>query len=134
MKLVFCGTPQFAVPTLETLHGAGHEIALVVSQPDRPRHLFHSEAYGSYLIWQAPEQPVFIDTRIELYPIEQWRDYIDLGQAKNAATLLEKYAIDGLLLDAVRQKPLIEFARRDGGWVERYKDEHSVYFSRAARP
>lgn len=36
MKLVFCGTPQFAVPTLEALHAAGHAIALVVSQPDRP--------------------------------------------------------------------------------------------------
>ena len=36
MKLVFCGTPQFAVPTLEALLAAGHEIALVVSQPDRP--------------------------------------------------------------------------------------------------
>jgi methionyl-tRNA formyltransferase len=36
VKLVFCGTPQFAVPTLEALIAAGHEIALVVSQPDRP--------------------------------------------------------------------------------------------------
>lgn len=36
MKLVFCGTPNFAVPTLEALLAAGHEIALVVSQPDRP--------------------------------------------------------------------------------------------------
>ncbi|HZB89514.1 MAG TPA: methionyl-tRNA formyltransferase, partial [Terracidiphilus sp.] len=36
MKLVFCGTPRFAVPTLEALRGAGHEIALVVTQPDKP--------------------------------------------------------------------------------------------------
>lgn len=36
MRLVFCGTPRFAVPTLEALIAAGHEIALVVSQPDRP--------------------------------------------------------------------------------------------------
>jgi methionyl-tRNA formyltransferase len=36
MKLVFCGTPAFAVPTLEALLAAGHEVALVVSQPDRP--------------------------------------------------------------------------------------------------
>ncbi len=36
MKLVFCGTPGFAVPTLEALLAAGHEIALAVSQPDRP--------------------------------------------------------------------------------------------------
>jgi methionyl-tRNA formyltransferase len=36
MKLVFCGTPQFAVPTLKALLAADHEISLVVSQPDRP--------------------------------------------------------------------------------------------------
>jgi methionyl-tRNA formyltransferase len=36
VKLVFCGTPRFAVPALEALLGAGHEVALVVSQPDRP--------------------------------------------------------------------------------------------------
>jgi methionyl-tRNA formyltransferase len=35
MKLVFCGTPQFAVPTLEAVLAAGHEVALVVTQPDR---------------------------------------------------------------------------------------------------
>jgi methionyl-tRNA formyltransferase len=45
VRLVFCGTPQFAVPTLEALIGAGHEIALVVSQPDRPvgrEHQLHA--------------------------------------------------------------------------------------------
>ncbi len=36
LKLVFCGTPQFAVPTLEALLAAGHQIPLVVLQPDRP--------------------------------------------------------------------------------------------------
>ncbi|MGA2568987.1 MAG: methionyl-tRNA formyltransferase [Terracidiphilus sp.] len=36
LKLVFCGTPRFAVPTLEALLAAGHEVSLVVSQPDRP--------------------------------------------------------------------------------------------------
>ena len=36
MKLVFCGTPRFAVQTLEALCAAEHEIALVVTQPDRP--------------------------------------------------------------------------------------------------
>jgi methionyl-tRNA formyltransferase len=35
MKLVFCGTPEFAVPTLEAVISAGHEVALVVTQPDR---------------------------------------------------------------------------------------------------
>ncbi|KAA6458630.1 methionyl-tRNA formyltransferase [Acidobacteria bacterium AB60] len=36
MKLVFCGTPRFAVPTLEAIIAARHDIRLVVTQPDRP--------------------------------------------------------------------------------------------------
>jgi methionyl-tRNA formyltransferase len=37
MKLVFCGTPQFAEPTLRMLVGTGFEVALVVTQPDKPK-------------------------------------------------------------------------------------------------
>lgn len=37
LNLVFCGTPRFAVPTLEKLHAAGFRIHLVVTQPDRPK-------------------------------------------------------------------------------------------------
>ncbi len=37
LNLVFCGTPRFAVPTLEGLVAAGFQVSLVVSQPDRPR-------------------------------------------------------------------------------------------------
>lgn len=35
MKLVFCGTPEFAVPTLDAVLAEGHEVAMVVTQPDR---------------------------------------------------------------------------------------------------
>lgn len=37
MRLVFMGTPDFAVPSLRTLHEAGHDIAAVVTAPDRKR-------------------------------------------------------------------------------------------------
>jgi methionyl-tRNA formyltransferase len=36
MRLIFAGTPEFARVALERLHAAGHTIALVLSQPDRP--------------------------------------------------------------------------------------------------
>ena len=36
MRLVFCGTPDFAVPTLRAVLEAGHKISLVLTQPDRP--------------------------------------------------------------------------------------------------
>jgi methionyl-tRNA formyltransferase len=37
LQLVFCGTPNFAVPSLEKLAAAGFDIRLVVTQPDRPK-------------------------------------------------------------------------------------------------
>lgn len=37
MRLIFLGTPEFAVPTLERIAAAGHEVLAVVTQPDRPR-------------------------------------------------------------------------------------------------
>lgn len=36
MRLIFMGTPDFAVPSLERLLADGHEIRLVVTQPDKP--------------------------------------------------------------------------------------------------
>lgn len=36
MRLIFAGTPEFAAAPLRALHAAGHEIALVLTQPDRP--------------------------------------------------------------------------------------------------
>jgi len=36
VRLVFLGSPAFALPSLEALRSAGHEIALVITQPDRP--------------------------------------------------------------------------------------------------
>jgi methionyl-tRNA formyltransferase len=37
LHLAFCGTPQFAVPTLEKLVASGFRVDLVVTQPDRPK-------------------------------------------------------------------------------------------------
>ena len=37
MKVIFMGTPDFSVGTLETLIEAGHEVVLAVTQPDKPK-------------------------------------------------------------------------------------------------
>ena len=38
MKIVFMGTPEFAVPSLEALVAAGHQVVGVFSQPDKPKN------------------------------------------------------------------------------------------------
>lgn len=37
MRIVFMGTPDFAVGTLKALIGSGHEVAAVITQPDKPK-------------------------------------------------------------------------------------------------
>jgi methionyl-tRNA formyltransferase len=37
LKVIYLGTPQFAVPTLEALLAAGHQVLEVITQPDRPK-------------------------------------------------------------------------------------------------
>ena len=36
LRIIFMGTPEFSVPTLQNLKQAGHEIVAVYSQPPRP--------------------------------------------------------------------------------------------------
>lgn len=37
MRVVFMGTPDFAVGTLKAIIEAGHDVAAVVTQPDKPK-------------------------------------------------------------------------------------------------
>ena len=67
MRIVFFGTPEFAVPSLDTLRRGGHEVAAVVTQPDRPHGRSRSTlvpppvkaaALGAGLEVLQPERPV----------------------------------------------------------------------------
>lgn len=55
MNVVFCGTPEFAVPCLEAVLAAGHEVPLVLTQPDRPA--------GRKMELQAPPVKMLAQTR-----------------------------------------------------------------------
>ncbi len=73
MRLVFCGTPEFAVPTLVALIEAGHEIALVVTQPDR--------AAGRGLVMQAPPvKRVALERGIAVLQPETIRKNVDFRE------------------------------------------------------
>jgi methionyl-tRNA formyltransferase len=41
MRIVFMGSPDFAVPSLAAVHGSRHQVAAVVTQPDRPKGRGH---------------------------------------------------------------------------------------------
>ena len=74
MRIVFAGTPEFAVPALDALVTAGHDVAAVYTQPDRPagrgRRLSPSPVKQRALALNIPvEQPEsfrFADVRSRL--------------------------------------------------------------------
>lgn len=79
MKIVFMGTPDFAVNTLEALIEAGHEIALVVTQPDKAKGRSGKPVYSPVketaiahgLIVAQPEkvkEPDFVDRLQSIAP------------------------------------------------------------------
>jgi methionyl-tRNA formyltransferase len=115
LNFIFCGTPRFAVPSLEKLAAAGHRIHLVVTQPDRPKgrglELVSSPVKESALKLNLPiVQPERIknneDFRAQLAAIKpdaiivvgygriipQWMlDLPPLGNINLHASLLPKY-------------------------------------------
>ena len=90
-------------------------------------NLFNDMSYGSYIIWALPEQMVFIDPRIELYPAELWLDYIRISAAiPGWEEQLEGYGIQTLMLSPQEQAGLIQAAQASGRWREIYSDTASV--------
>ena len=79
MRIVYFGTPDFAVAPLRALSEAGHEIVLVVTQPDKPRGRGHAMQF-------PPVKEEAIRLGIPVAQPERARDadFIDLLRAKKA--------------------------------------------------
>ncbi len=67
MNIIFMGTPDFAVGTLEALIDAGHTIELVVTQPDKPKGRGNAMAY-------SPVKEAALAHGIEVYQPRRIRD------------------------------------------------------------
>ncbi len=67
MKILFMGTPDFAVDTLRVLMDSRHEVIGVVTQPDRPKGRSGKMQY-------SPVKDVALEYGIEVYQPEKVRD------------------------------------------------------------
>ena len=92
MRIVFMGTPEFAVPCLEALVAAGHDVAGVFSQPDRPvgRH--------QNRLQPTPVKACAMTHNIPVYQPEKLRDGTALALLKELAPELIVVAAYGRIL------------------------------------
>ena len=103
---------------------------LLKEKPAGP--LFNDLGFGSYLIWAAqPDYPVFVDARLELYPIELWNDYLDISSARSGwQEGLDRFGIKTLILSLRSQPLLIKAVRNSIHWRRLYGDEVAAIFVR----
>ena len=92
MRIVFMGTPEFAVPCLEALVAAGHDVVGVFSQPDRPvgRH--------QNRLQPTPVKACAMTYNIPVYQPEKLRDSTALALLEELAPELIVVAAYGRIL------------------------------------
>lgn len=100
MKLVFMGTPDFAVITLKALIAAGHEIAAVYSQPPRPAGRGQS-LRPSPVQDYAAAQGLEVRTPLSLKSADEQKSFADLN-ADAAVVVAYGLLLPQAILDAPR--------------------------------
>ncbi|WP_011579740.1 MULTISPECIES: methionyl-tRNA formyltransferase [Chelativorans] len=78
LRLVFMGTPEFSVPTLRALAGAGHEITAIYTQPPRPAGRRGLELTRSPVHQAAEELDLYVRTPQSLKSEEEQQVFREL--------------------------------------------------------
>ncbi len=95
MKVIFMGTPDFAVDTMENLAEAGHQIVLAVTQPDKPKGRSGKPA-------ASPVKEAAQELGVPVYQPEKVRDpaciaYLQEFQEKEQADIIVVVAFGQIL-------------------------------------
>lgn len=79
MKIIFMGTPDFAVPALEALVAAGHDVLAVYTQPPRPGGRRGKELTPTPVHRKAEELGIAVRHPLSLKSAEEQADFAALG-------------------------------------------------------
>jgi hypothetical protein len=92
--------------------------------------MLNDYVYGGYLIWAAPEHPVFVDGRADVFEwtgiLDEFLKWATLQSDPNA--LPDKYGVNFCLLPS--QSPMVRVLPLLGKWKVIYSDDRSVIFMR----
>lgn len=94
MKIIFAGTPEFAVPALAALIKAGHEIVLVLTQPDRP-------AGRGMKMKASPVKQLALEHQLNVFQPETLKDLAVQEQIKKVNADVMIVAAYGLIIPTV---------------------------------
>ena len=94
--------------------------------------LFNSYNWGGYLMFAAPEYPVFVDGRTDLYDDKLLTQWIDTMQAKNWQQTFDQWKIRLVVIE--RDSQLAGILRQQSNWKEVDPDERTAIFEQQGAP
>jgi hypothetical protein len=94
-------------------------------------HVWVDQVWASWFEYRLPDRPVFVDSRIELFPQQIWTDYLDVANGREGwQDVLDRYGVDVLALSPSQSQKLIDRAITDPGWQRIYRDDDGSVFVR----
>ena len=91
LRIIFAGTPDFAVPALDALIKAGHHLVLVLTQPDRP-------SGRGMKLKSSPVKELALQHKIEVFQPETLKDVAAQQQIKSVQADVMIVAAYGLII------------------------------------
>jgi len=121
LRIIFFGTPQFAVPSLRALLGSGHSVAGVVTQPDKPR------GRGQH-VTESPVKQLAREHGIPVLQPDRLKDESALAALRELAPDLGVVAAYGKILPAgVLATPLLGLVNVHASLLPRHRGAAPVH-------
>ncbi len=105
--------------------------AWLAQHPNLPGPLWSEIGFSSYLEFALPSRPTWIDTRFEVFPVEQWEQYCAISNGEwNWQLLLDEAEVNLLMVSKSEQPRLLAALGASTDWCRLYRDEVAVIYQR----
>jgi hypothetical protein len=108
--------------------GITSELETVVRPGDR---IFVPQSWGSWFEFALPRNPIFVDSRVEVFPDRIWDEYFAVSTGRQGwQDILNRWDVKALVVNEGQQSELIPLVKRDPGWRLVYRDGDGLVFLR----
>jgi hypothetical protein len=93
--------------------------------------IFNLQRWGSWFELAIPEDPVFVDSRIEIFPGRVWNDYLAVSNGREGwQAILDRWKVRAVAVNQGQQGTLIRLMEQDPRWRLAYRDDEGMIFLR----
>jgi len=93
--------------------------------------ILSAQQWGSWFEYALPRNPVAVDSRVELFPVEVWRLYDEVSQVREGwQRVLDDWEVRALAVSRLQQPALLQRIEHDSSWSLVYRDSMGAAFMR----